>query len=253
LSDIQKELIRSCMRHMVFLELEIEQLDKRIAELIQASQQQVPCQLLQTIPGCRAPEFLGRGLPRQPRERRQAQEPAHHARQPVVPRHADRVRLGRLAQEGKRLAGQVPAAQTSDGPQASPGRGGPRAGASHPLCAGYWSALSRTRAGGVQRVPATTADPPSHPAPSPPGLLAPGGKAHPFKGLVRLSLPPLPRSASRPTSRSQAEVLPSSSPRRGPVMTLEHGNCFQNNTDKHRWKRVVLSAFIGVNPRLKRY
>jgi hypothetical protein len=36
-------------------------------------------------------------------------------------------------------------------------------------------------------------------------------------------------------------------------MTLEHGNCFQNNTDKHRWKRVVLSAFIGVNPRLKRY
>ena len=105
LSDIQKELIRSCMRHMVFLELEIEQLDKRIAELIQASQQQVPCQLLQTIPGCRAPEFLGRGLPRQPRERRQAQEPAHHARQPVVPRHADRVRLGRLAQEGKRLAG----------------------------------------------------------------------------------------------------------------------------------------------------
>jgi hypothetical protein len=51
LSDIQKELIRSSARHMVFLELEIEQLDKRIAELIQAGQQQEPYQLLQTIPG----------------------------------------------------------------------------------------------------------------------------------------------------------------------------------------------------------
>jgi transposase len=51
LSETQKELIRSSMRHMVFLELEIEQIDTRIAELIQTSQQQESYALLQTIPG----------------------------------------------------------------------------------------------------------------------------------------------------------------------------------------------------------
>lgn len=51
LSRMQKELIRSSMRHMVFLEMEIEELDKLIAGLIQASQQQGAYQLLQTIPG----------------------------------------------------------------------------------------------------------------------------------------------------------------------------------------------------------
>lgn len=54
LSVMQKELIRSSMRHMVFLELEIEQLDGLIAGLIQASQQQAPYELLQTIPGIKA-------------------------------------------------------------------------------------------------------------------------------------------------------------------------------------------------------
>src|SRR5260370_20255636 len=51
LSETQKELIRSSMRHMVFLEMEIGQLDGLIAGLIQAAQQQEPYQLLQTIPG----------------------------------------------------------------------------------------------------------------------------------------------------------------------------------------------------------
>jgi transposase len=51
LTAIQKELIRSGMRHMVFLELEIGQLDTLIGESIQASQQQTAYQLLQTIPG----------------------------------------------------------------------------------------------------------------------------------------------------------------------------------------------------------
>jgi hypothetical protein len=51
LSEMQKDLIRSSMRHMVFLELEIEQLDKLIVGLIEASKQQEPYQLLQTIPG----------------------------------------------------------------------------------------------------------------------------------------------------------------------------------------------------------
>jgi transposase len=51
LSETQKELIRSSMRHMVFLELEIEQLDVRIAELIASSRQQEQYELLQTIPG----------------------------------------------------------------------------------------------------------------------------------------------------------------------------------------------------------
>jgi transposase len=51
LSATQKELIRSSMRHMVFLDLEIEQLDTLIGGLIQASQQQNPYELLQTIPG----------------------------------------------------------------------------------------------------------------------------------------------------------------------------------------------------------
>jgi transposase len=51
LSAIQKELIRSSMRHMAFLELEIQQLDALIGDLLKASQQQEPHQLLQTIPG----------------------------------------------------------------------------------------------------------------------------------------------------------------------------------------------------------
>lgn len=51
LSPIQKELIRSSMRHMVFLEMEIEELDKLIAGLIQATQQQTAYECLQTIPG----------------------------------------------------------------------------------------------------------------------------------------------------------------------------------------------------------
>lgn len=51
LSAAQKELIRSSMRHMVFLELEIEQLDRLIAEQIESAQQQKPYELLQTIPG----------------------------------------------------------------------------------------------------------------------------------------------------------------------------------------------------------
>jgi transposase len=274
LSDIQKELIRSSARHMVFLELEIEQLDKRIAELIQAGQQQEPYQLLQTIPGLKQ-EAAANVLAETGPDMKPFPDAArlsswggvcpgnHESAGKHKSRHTTRgnpwfrATLIESAWAASRKKGSALRGRTSGSnlgwATSELGRGGPRAGASHPLCAGYWSALSRARAGGVERVPATTADPRSHPAPSPPGLLAPGGKAHPFKGLVRLSLPPLPRSASRPTSRSQAEVLPSSSPRRGPVMTLEHGNCFQNNTDKHRWKRVVLSAFIGVNPRLKRY
>lgn len=51
LNETQKELIRSSMRHMVFLELEIEQLDIRIAELIKSNQQEQEYELLQTIPG----------------------------------------------------------------------------------------------------------------------------------------------------------------------------------------------------------
>ena len=51
LSDTQKEMIRSSMRHMTFMELEIEQLDGLIAGLISKSGQQKPYQLLQTIPG----------------------------------------------------------------------------------------------------------------------------------------------------------------------------------------------------------
>lgn len=51
LSDTQKEMIRSSMRHMTFLELEIEQLDGLVASLIRESGQQKPHQLLQTIPG----------------------------------------------------------------------------------------------------------------------------------------------------------------------------------------------------------
>jgi len=51
LSATQKELIRSSMRHMVFLELEIEQLDARIGDLIKDSSQQEQYELLQTIPG----------------------------------------------------------------------------------------------------------------------------------------------------------------------------------------------------------
>jgi len=51
LSETQKELVRSSMRHMVFLELKIEQLDALIAALIRSSQQQQPYELLQTIPG----------------------------------------------------------------------------------------------------------------------------------------------------------------------------------------------------------
>ena len=51
LSATQKELIRSSMRHMVFLEMEIGQLDGLIAGLIESSHQQEQYELLQTIPG----------------------------------------------------------------------------------------------------------------------------------------------------------------------------------------------------------
>jgi len=51
LSVIQKELIRSSMRHMAFLELEIRELDALIGGLINSRQQQEPYRLLQTIPG----------------------------------------------------------------------------------------------------------------------------------------------------------------------------------------------------------
>lgn len=51
LSETQKELIRSSMRHMTFLELEIEQLDGLVAGLIQQSGQHQQYELLQTIPG----------------------------------------------------------------------------------------------------------------------------------------------------------------------------------------------------------
>ena len=51
LSAIQKELIRSSMRHMAFLELEIRELDALIGGLIKSRQQQEPYRLLQTIPG----------------------------------------------------------------------------------------------------------------------------------------------------------------------------------------------------------
>lgn len=54
LSDTQKEMIRSSMRHMTFLELEIEQLDGLVAGLICQSGQQKPYGLLQTIPGIKA-------------------------------------------------------------------------------------------------------------------------------------------------------------------------------------------------------
>ena len=51
LSDTQKEMIRSSMRHMTFLELEIEQLDGLVVGLIRESGQQKQHELLQTIPG----------------------------------------------------------------------------------------------------------------------------------------------------------------------------------------------------------
>jgi transposase len=54
LTVMQKELIRSSMRHMVFLELEIRQLDELIGQAIQASQQQPAYQRLQSIPGIKA-------------------------------------------------------------------------------------------------------------------------------------------------------------------------------------------------------
>ena len=47
LSDMQKEMIRSSMRHMTFLELEIEQLDGLVARLIGESGQQKQHELLQ--------------------------------------------------------------------------------------------------------------------------------------------------------------------------------------------------------------
>lgn len=51
LTETQKELIRSSMRHMVFLEVEIGQLDTRISERIAGNNQEQAYALLQTIPG----------------------------------------------------------------------------------------------------------------------------------------------------------------------------------------------------------
>lgn len=54
LSETQKEMIRSSMRHMVFLEMEIRQLDESAVGLIRESGQQKAHELLQTIPGIKA-------------------------------------------------------------------------------------------------------------------------------------------------------------------------------------------------------
>jgi transposase len=51
LNDTQKEIIRSGMRVLTFLDLEIEQLSVSIAKLIEESGQQKQKELLQTIPG----------------------------------------------------------------------------------------------------------------------------------------------------------------------------------------------------------
>ena len=51
LSQTQKEMIRSSMRHMAFLEMEIKQLDDSVVGLIRESGQEKAHQLLQTIPG----------------------------------------------------------------------------------------------------------------------------------------------------------------------------------------------------------
>lgn len=51
LDEVQKEVIRSCMRVMTFLELEIQQLSDSIAKLIEESGQQKQKELLETIPG----------------------------------------------------------------------------------------------------------------------------------------------------------------------------------------------------------
>jgi transposase len=54
LSETQKEMIRSSMRHMTFLEMEIKQLDEMVTGLVRESGQQEAYQLLQTIPGIKA-------------------------------------------------------------------------------------------------------------------------------------------------------------------------------------------------------
>lgn len=54
LSETQKEMIRSSMRHIAFLEMEIRQLDGLVGGLIRESGQQEAHQLLQTIPGIKA-------------------------------------------------------------------------------------------------------------------------------------------------------------------------------------------------------
>jgi transposase len=51
LSATQKDLIRSGMRHMVFLEMEIRELDKMIAKSVGSPERQEAYRLLQTIPG----------------------------------------------------------------------------------------------------------------------------------------------------------------------------------------------------------
>ena len=51
LSNIQKEVIRSSMRHLIFLEMEIEQLGGETDQLIRDSGQDPARQRLQTIPG----------------------------------------------------------------------------------------------------------------------------------------------------------------------------------------------------------
>ena len=76
LSETQKEIVRSSMRHLTFLELEIEQLDGLVAGLIRESGQQKAHELLQTIPGIRQ-EAAGNLLAETGSDRKQFPDAGH--------------------------------------------------------------------------------------------------------------------------------------------------------------------------------
>jgi hypothetical protein len=184
LSEMQKELIRSSMRLMVYLELEIESLDGQVGKLIESSQQQEPYRLLQTISGIKQ-EAAANVLAEVSPDMKQFPDAAHMSSWGGCVLAITRV------PENTR-AGTSPMAILGSGRRWWKARGQPRV----PRAAA--SRFDMPADGD----PKAARDPPPYQTPPPTGLLAVQRKARCPAGMVHQLLPPVAGSTAGEASAS---------------------------------------------------